>query len=72
MPNGYHSKYDFGWKIDNEGLGYAMLHYFGDLTPDDDSEKEFCDEWNRARPILQWLEDTINEWQSLEEEEEEA
>lgn len=54
---------EFAWKVNNEGIGYAVLHYWGrDINLVIEDQDEFIEKWQQAYDLLVFLQDKIDEW----------
>lgn len=60
---------DFAEKVDNEGMDYAILHYFGEDISDEVNDKELIKLWKEAYKILVKIEEKIETALDSEDEE---
>lgn len=58
------TKHEFAQAVDSEGLGYAILHYYGryisERIPEDESG--FAELWAEAYDLLSTIEVILEQW----------
>ena len=64
---------DFADKVlENEGLGYAVLHYFGRDISEDVDDYALAAVWQQAYDALHFIEQTLTRWEMEGESDEQS